>query len=52
MTTRDKIKMLESRLTGLANDSRYWDLRRTFGDSSREVLAHLQGCAEHQGVQS
>ena len=49
-TTTDKIKKLEARLIGLANDARYWDLRRTYGDYSPEVLRHLVSCARYQGV--
>lgn len=29
---------------GLGNDARYHDLCRTYGDSSREVVAHLERC--------
>lgn len=46
---RNRIRKLEQRLEGLANDARYWDLRRTYGDHSPEVLSHLEACAEFQG---
>lgn len=51
MTRREKIATLEARLRGLGNDARYWDLRRTYGDHSPEVLRHLKACAEYQGVE-
>ena len=48
MTRKSEIKSLESWLTGLGNDARYWDLRRTYGDYSIEVLRHLRACAAVQ----
>lgn len=30
---------------GLSNDARYWDLRRTYGDYSREVMLYLRALA-------
>jgi hypothetical protein len=44
----EPIKALESRLVGLDNDARYWDLRRAYGDYSPEVLRHLEACADVQ----
>lgn len=48
-TTAQKIveltKMLGSSLTG---DARYWDLRRTYGDNSTEVLRHLRECVDYR----
>lgn len=52
MTRREKINALASQLNGLANDARYWDLRRTHGDFSREVLSHLEACAHYQRAAS
>jgi hypothetical protein len=49
--TSRAIDELTSRLIGLANDAHYWDLRRTYGDHSLEVSAHLVHCAESQGVE-
>lgn len=46
--TKNEIKKLEKSLMGLGNDARYWDLRRTYGDHSVEVLRHLRTCAEYQ----
>ncbi len=51
-TIKSRIETLTKRLSGLNNDARYWDLRRTYGDYSREVLRHLETCAAVQGVQS
>lgn len=48
MTRRDRIVELRARVTGLANDAGYWDLCRTYGELSREVLAHLEACADVQ----
>lgn len=47
---KKRINELASKLNGLKNDSRYWDLRRTYGDYSREVLRHLEMCARAQRV--
>jgi hypothetical protein len=35
-------------LAGLGNDARYWDLVRTYGEYSREVLHHLRACSAVQ----
>jgi hypothetical protein len=35
-------------LAGLGNDARYWDLVRTYGEYSREVLSHLRTCSAVQ----
>lgn len=43
-----RIKELRQALSGLNNDARYWDLVRTYGEYSREVLAHLESCAAVQ----
>jgi hypothetical protein len=48
--TTTKIQKLENSLNGLNNDARYWDLVRTYGEYSREVLRHLEGCAEVQAA--
>ncbi len=48
MKTRSK--KLERSLVGLSNDAVYWDMRRTYGDYSREVLRHLESCAAAQAV--
>ena len=45
---RERIATLRSRLTGLSNDARYWDLMRTYGDYSAEVLRYLESCARIQ----
>jgi len=45
MSRKQEIKNLEKSLRGLSNDARYWDLRRTYGDFSVEVLRHLRTCA-------
>jgi len=47
---RRAVKTLESRLDGLKNDAGYWELRRTYGDHSVEVLRHLESCASDQGI--
>ncbi len=51
MSRAAKIKALACAIPGLANDARYWDLRRTCGDDSREVLSHLESCAKYQRAQ-
>ena len=43
-----QIKGLSARLQGLANDAEYWDLVRTYGEFSLEVLRHLEACARIQ----
>lgn len=48
MSRKQRISELESRLAGLGNDARYWDLRRTYGDHSQEVLRHLEACDHAQ----
>ena len=48
MNTKTRIEQLARTLDGLANDARYHDLRRTYGDYSREVLRHLESCARLQ----
>lgn len=48
MDNKKSIRKLESWLEGLRNDAVYWDLRRTYGDYSDEVLAHLKRCAQWQ----
>lgn len=48
-STKTRIQSLTKTLSGLSNDARYHDLRRTYGDYSREVLAHLEACASIQG---
>lgn len=49
MSNRNRIDHLRATLDGLANDARYWDIRRTYGDYSAEELAHLESCARWQG---
>lgn len=49
MRTKEIIDTLNEKLQGLANDARYWDLRRTYGDYSPEVRRHLEACAKAQG---
>jgi len=44
MSKKQEIDHLAETLTGLSNDARYWDLRRTYGDYSDEVLSHLRAC--------
>lgn len=45
-TTNKSILAEEARIRALgmslANDVRYWDLRRTHGDASDEVLSYLR----------
>jgi hypothetical protein len=41
MTIKEQIVTLAARMQGLKNDARYWDLCRTYGDYSAEVLRHL-----------
>lgn len=48
MTRKDRINYLDSALVGLGCDARYWDLRRTYGEYSAEVLRHLEACARVQ----
>lgn len=48
MDQRTRIDELRESLDGLRNDARYWDLCRTYGDYSTEVLRHLERCAEIQ----
>ena len=48
MKRKDEILELETELAGLGNDATYWDLRRTHGDHSDEVLRHLRACADVQ----
>ena len=48
MSRRKRIEQLEAKLDGLNNDARFWDLRRTYGDYSEEVLEHLERCAAIQ----
>jgi hypothetical protein len=48
MSKKSAIQTLRSQLTGLSNDARYWDLVRTHGEYSTEVLRHLRSCAEIQ----
>lgn len=45
---KSEIQKLEAALDGLTNDARYWDLRRTYGDYSPEVLRYLRACAAVQ----
>lgn len=47
---KKQIQALRGSVSGLTNDERYWDLCRTYGDYSREVLRHLQGCARAQAA--
>lgn len=50
-TTRSEmIADLHRQLDGLKNDARYWDLRRTYGDNSVEVLRYLTECARWQNA--
>lgn len=45
MTKQQRIKDVSTRLsTQLKNDARYWDLCRTYGDYSDEVLRYLEIC--------
>lgn len=46
---KQRIRELRAKLAGLANDARYHDLCRTYGDYSAEVLRHLESCATVQG---
>ena len=48
MSRRKRIEQLKGQLVGLGNDARYWDLCRTYGEHSDEVLRHLESCAETQ----
>lgn len=45
-TKAAEIRTEEARVSAagmsLANDARYWDLRRTHGDASDEVLSYLR----------
>ena len=50
-TRRSKILALEAKLDGLTNDAKYWDLIRTYGEYSVQVLSHLRACAEWQKKQ-
>jgi hypothetical protein len=50
MTTTQEIRELTLRLLGLNNDARYWDLRRTYGDHSVEVLRYLRSIATVQAA--
>ncbi len=50
MTRKARVEALIKIIPGLNNDARYWDLRRTYGDYSREVLAHLEACLNYQQV--
>lgn len=45
---KKRIDTLGDRLDGLGNDARYWDLMRTYGEYSTEVLNHLEACAAVQ----
>lgn len=44
----EAIERLAAKLDGLRGNATYWDLRRTYGDDSPQVLAHLRSCAEVQ----
>lgn len=44
MSIKQEIKALEKVVLGLKNDARYWEVRRTYGDFSKEVLRHLRAC--------
>lgn len=48
MTRKARIDELSRSLDGLKNDALYHDLIRTYGEHSREVLAHLESCADVQ----
>lgn len=48
MSRRARISELRETLVGLKNDARYWDLCRTYGEYSTEVLRHLEACARVQ----
>lgn len=48
MSRRARIAELVKTLDGLKNDARYWDLVRTYGEFSTEVLRHLEACAHVQ----
>jgi hypothetical protein len=48
MSKKNAIQELRAQLTGLTNDARYWDLVRTYGEYSAEVLRHLRSCADVQ----
>ena len=43
-----EIKLLVSQLDGLKNDAEYWNLARTYGVYSTQVLVHLRGCRDIQ----
>jgi len=47
-TMKTRITRIARTIDGLANDARYHDLRRTYGEYSREVLRHLESCAAIQ----
>lgn len=52
MTRKESVQKLESWLdhhgVSLRNDARYYDLCRTYGDYSLEVLRHLQSVVDWQ----
>lgn len=52
---KTEIKKLEAELkeihVSLRNDAIYWDLRRTYGDYSREVRDHLLSVLRYQRTQ-
>lgn len=61
MSKQDKIRLrfnslvvgqliadLESRGVSIKNDARYWDLCRTYGDTSPQAIRHLRGCVAYQ----
>ncbi len=47
-TKKSRIDELAATLEGLTNDARYYDLCRTYGEYSKEVLSHLESCASAQ----
>lgn len=52
MTMKAEITKLDAELSclyvSLRNDARYWDLRRMYGDYSREVRDHLRSVLSYQ----
>lgn len=41
-------KAVNIAIDGLNNDARYWELRRTYGDASIQVLRHISNCSAVQ----
>ena len=47
MNTKQAIQRLLTQIN-VKNDAYYWDLCRTYGEYSMEVLRHLQACSYYQ----